>query len=97
VSKYFASDDGSAGSGCCDQYSLKVVGPYSDTNGRHAFLWENGQFTELRIPGATCNNDVRQLNNNDQALMFATVDGLAAYYLYSDGNYLRINSPDGYT
>jgi hypothetical protein len=29
--------------------------------------------------------------------MFATVDGLAAYYLYSDGNYLRINSPDGYT
>ena len=77
--------------------SLKVVGHYSDTNGRHAFLWENGQFTELRVPGATGNSDVRQLNNNDQALMFATVDGVAAYYLYTDGNYLRINSPDGYT
>ncbi len=77
--------------------SLKVVGHYSDTNGRHAFLWDNGQFTELRVPGATGNSDVRQLNNNDQALMFATVDGVAAYYLYNDGNYLRINSPDGYT
>ena len=77
--------------------SLKVVGHYSDTNGRHAFLWENGQFTELIVPGATGNSDVRQLNNNDQALMFATVDGVAAYYLYTDGNYLRINSPDGYT
>jgi probable HAF family extracellular repeat protein len=77
--------------------SLKVVGHYSDTNGRHAFLWDNGQFTELRVPGATGNSDVRQLNNNDQALMFATVDGVAAYYLYTDGNYLRINSPDGYT
>ena len=77
--------------------SLKVVGHYSDTNGRHAFLWDNGQFTELRVPGATGNSDVRQLNNNDQVLMFATVDGVAAYYLYTDGNYLRINSPDGYT
>ena len=77
--------------------SLKVVGHYSDTNGRHAFLWDNGQFTELRVPGATGNSDVRQLNNNDQALMFATVDGVAAYYLYTDGSYLRINSPDGYT
>ena len=77
--------------------SLKVVGHYSDTNGRHAFLWDNGQFTELRVPGATGNSDVRQLNNNDQALMFATVDGVAAYYLYTDGNYLRINSPTGYT
>jgi probable HAF family extracellular repeat protein len=77
--------------------SLKVVGHYSDTNGQHAFLWDNGQFTELRVPGATGNSDVRQLNNNDQALMFATVDGVAAYYLYTDGNYLRINSPDGYT
>lgn len=77
--------------------SLKVVGYYSDTNGRHAFLWDNGQFTELRVPGATGNSDVRQLNNNDQALMFATVDGVAAYYLYTDGSYLRINSPDGYT
>jgi probable HAF family extracellular repeat protein len=77
--------------------SLKVVGHYSDSTGRHAFLWDNGQFTELRVPGATGNSDVRQLNNNDQALMFATVDGVAAYYLYTDGNYLRINSPDGYT
>jgi probable HAF family extracellular repeat protein len=77
--------------------SLKVVGHYSDTNGRHAFLWDNGQFTELKVPGATGNSDVRQLNNNDEALMFATVDGVAAYYLYTDGNYLRINSPDGYT
>lgn len=74
-----------------------MVGHYSDTNGRHAFLWDNGQFTELRVPGATGNSDVRQLNNNDQALMFATVDGVAAYYLYTDGSYLRINSPDGYT
>jgi hypothetical protein len=29
--------------------------------------------------------------------MFATVDGVAAYYLYTEGNYLRINSPDGDT
>ena len=77
--------------------SLKVVGHYTDINGQHAFLWDNGQFTELRVPGATGNSDVRQLNNNDQALMFATVDGAGSYYLYTDGNYLRINSPEGYT
>lgn len=77
--------------------SLKVVGHYSDNNGQHAFLWDNGQFTELRVPGANGNNDVRQLNNNDQALMFATVDGVGSYFLYSDGNYLRINNPEGYT
>ena len=77
--------------------SLKVVGHYTDINGQHAFLWDNGQFTELRVPGATGNSDVRQLNNNDQALMFATVAGVGSYYLYTDGNYLRINSPEGYT
>jgi len=77
--------------------SLKVVGHYSDNNGQHAFLWDNGQFTELRVPGASGNNDVRQLNNNDQALMFATVGGVGSYYLYSDGNYLRINNPEGYS
>ena len=77
--------------------SLKVVGHYSDNNGQHAFLWDNGQFTELRVPGATGNSDVRQLNNNDQALMFATVDGVGSHYLYDGGNYLRINSPEGFT
>ena len=77
--------------------SLKVVGHYSDINGQHAFFWDNGQFTELRVPGATGNSDVRQLNNNDQALMFATVDGVGSYYLYDGGNYLRIKSPEGYT
>ncbi len=77
--------------------SLKVVGHYSDSTGQHAFLWENGQFTELRVPGAIGNSDVRQLNNNDQALMFATVDGIGSHYLYSAGNYLRINNPKGYT
>ena len=77
--------------------SLKVVGHYSDIDGQHTFLWDNGQFTELGVPGATGNSDVRQLNNNDQALMFATVDGVGSHYLYDAGNYLRINSPDGYT
>ena len=77
--------------------SLKVVGHYSDINGQHAFFWDNGQFTELRVPGATGDSDVRQLNNNDQALMFATVDGVGSYYLYDGGNYLRVNSPEGYT
>ena len=77
--------------------SLKVVGHYSDSTGQHAFLWENGQFTELRVPGAIGNSDIRQLNNNDQALMFATVDGIGSHYLYSAGNYLRINNPKGYT
>lgn len=77
--------------------SLKVAGQYSDINGQHAFLWDNGQFTELRVPGAIGSSDVRQLNNNDQALMFATVDGVGSYYLYDGGNYLRINSPEGYT
>jgi probable HAF family extracellular repeat protein len=76
--------------------SLKVVGHYTDNNGQHAFLWDNGQFTELKVPGAS-NSDVRQLNNNDQALMFATVAGVGSHYLYSDGNYLRINNPEGYT
>ena len=77
--------------------SLKVVGHYSDNNGQHAFLWDNGQFTELRVPGAPGNSDVRQLNNNDQALMFAIVNGVGSHYLYDGGNYLRINSPEGYT
>jgi probable HAF family extracellular repeat protein len=77
--------------------SLKVVGHYSDNNGQHAFLWDNGQFTELRVPGASGNSDVRQLNNNDQALLFATVDGAGSHFLYDAGNYLRINSPQGYT
>jgi probable HAF family extracellular repeat protein len=77
--------------------SLKVVGHHSDINGQHAFFWDNGQFTELRVPGASGNSDVRQLNNNDQALMFATVDGVGSYYLYDGGNYLRINNPEGYT
>lgn len=77
--------------------SLKVVGHYSDIDGQHAFLWDNGQFTELRVPGATGRSDVRQLNNNDQALMFASVDGVGSYYLYTDGHYFRINSPAGYT
>lgn len=77
--------------------SLKVVGHYFDRTGQHAFLWDNGQFTELRVPGATGNSDVRQLNNNDQALIFATVDGVGSHYLYSAGNYLRINNPEGYT
>jgi probable HAF family extracellular repeat protein len=76
--------------------SGKLVGHYSDSSGQHAFLWDNGQFTELRVPGAT-GGDVRQLNNNDQALMFATVDGVGSHYLYDAGNYLRINNPKGYT
>jgi probable HAF family extracellular repeat protein len=76
--------------------SLKVVGHFTDNSGQHAFLWDNGQFTELRVPGAS-NSNVRQLNNNDQALMFATVAGIGSHYLYSDGNYLRINNPEGYT
>jgi uncharacterized membrane protein len=77
--------------------SLKVLGHYSDSTGQHAFLWDNGQFTELRVPGSSDGNDARQLNNNDQVLISATVDGVAAYYLYTDGNYLRINNPEGYT
>ena len=77
--------------------SLKVVGHYFDSTGQHAFLWDNGQFTELRVPGATGNSNVRQINNNDQALMFATVDGVGSHYLYSAGNYFRINNPEGYT
>jgi uncharacterized membrane protein len=77
--------------------SLNVLGHYFDSAGQHAFLWDNGQFTELRVPGSSDGNDARQLNNNDQVLIYATVDGVAAYYLYTDGNYLRINNPEGYT
>jgi probable HAF family extracellular repeat protein len=77
--------------------SGKLVGNFRDNDGQHAFLWDNGQFTELRVPGATGNSDVLQLNNNDQALMFTTVDGVGSHYLYDAGNYLRINNPKGYT
>ena len=77
--------------------SLKVLGHYSDSTGRHAFLWNNGQFTELRVPGSTDGNDARQLNNNDQVLIYASVDGVASPYLYNAGNYFLINSPEGYT
>jgi probable HAF family extracellular repeat protein len=77
--------------------SLKVVGHYSDIDGQHAFLWDNGQFTELRVPGATGSSDVRQLNNNDQVLIYATVDGVASPYLYNAGSYFLINNPKGYT
>jgi uncharacterized membrane protein len=77
--------------------SLKVLGHYSDSTGQHAFLWDNGQFTELRVPGSSDGNDVRQLNNNDQVLIYATVDGVASPYLYNAGNYFLINNPKGYT
>ena len=77
--------------------SLKVLGHYRDSTGRHAFLWDNGQFTELRVPGSTDGNDARQLNNNDQVLIYATVDGVASPYLYDAGNYFLINNPKGYT
>ena len=77
--------------------SLKVLGHYSDSTGRHAFLWNNGQFTELRVPGSIDGNDARQLNNNDQVLIYASVDGVASPYLYNAGNYFLINSPEGYT
>jgi hypothetical protein len=77
--------------------SLKVLGHYSDSTGQHAFLWDNGQFTELRVPGSSDVNDARQLNNNDQVLIYATVDGVASPYLYSAGNYFLINNPKGYT
>jgi probable HAF family extracellular repeat protein len=72
--------------------SLKVLGHYSDSTGQHAFLWDNGQFTELRVPGSSDVNDARQLNNNDQVLIYATVDGVASPYLYSAGNYFLINN-----
>jgi uncharacterized membrane protein len=77
--------------------SLKVLGHYSDSTGRHAFLWDNGQFTELRVPGSTDSNDARQLNNNDQVLIYATVDGVTSPYLYNAGDYFLINNPKGYT
>jgi hypothetical protein len=77
--------------------SLKVLGHYSDSTGRHAFLWDNGQFTELRVPGSSDGNDARQLNNHDQVLIYATVDGVASPYLYNAGNYFLINNPKGYT
>jgi probable HAF family extracellular repeat protein len=76
--------------------SGKLVGNYVDNNGQHAFLWDNGQFTELRVPGSIGGNDARQLNNNDQVLIYATVNGVASPYLYSAGNYFRINNPKGY-
>jgi hypothetical protein len=76
---------------------LKVLGHYSDSTGRHAFLWDNGQFTELRVPGSSDGNEARQLNNHDQVLIYATVDGVASPYLYNAGNYFLINNPKGYT
>jgi hypothetical protein len=57
----------------------------------HSFLYDNGQFTELLVPGTGSDTHALYINNDDQIVLWSN-----GFWLNDDGRNYRINSPDGY-
>jgi probable HAF family extracellular repeat protein len=82
----------------------QVVGTYrtvnaltNDGGASHAFLYDNGQFTDISIPGVPSAEAV-DINNNGQILLAtpSATGPIAALYLEDDGHIFRINNPPGF-
>jgi hypothetical protein len=57
----------------------------------HSFLYDNGQFTELLVPGTGADTYALYINNHDQVLVWSN-----GFWLEDDGRFYRVNEPEGY-
>lgn len=78
----------SAGGRAADVEGDIAIAYYYDGTG---LLWENGQVTELRFPGATFTHPTA-LNGSGQVVGDATVDGAERAFLFDDGRWLDLDS-----
>jgi hypothetical protein len=73
----------------------EVVGTYSDSNGRHGFLYKHGVYTSFDFPAGWINVRVIAVNNNDEIVgNYQSFDPMAIIhgFTYENGNYQSFNA-----
>jgi hypothetical protein len=92
TSTYVANTYGSFTSGPSINDSDQVIGTYTDSAGSHAFLYSNGNYTTLAVPGSQ-STTLSEINNGGQVLGTYTDPSGTHSFVYTNGMYTETAFP----